>query len=116
MKSSSSCAVEISITAMDGEETVEPVPECLQGAVLATPGDSGSEPQELVKLPLRFTQMINCTDCDKQRLGDNLSDREKDIHTALKWIRQEIVSIAIVRKSLQTFLTLHRVNKKCHRL
>ena len=61
--------------------------------MLATSGDSGSEPQELVTLPLRFTQMINYTDCEKQRIGDNLSDREKDIHTALKWIRQEIVSI-----------------------
>ena len=86
MKSSSTCEVEISITAMDGEESVEPVPECLQGAVRATSGDSGSEPQELVTLPLRFTQMINCTDCEKQRIGDNLSDRERDIGTALMWI------------------------------
>ena len=84
MKSSSICEMEISITAMDGEETVEPVSECLQWAVLATLGDSESEPQELVTLPLSFTQMINCTDCEKQRFGDNLSDREKDIHTALK--------------------------------
>ena len=100
MKSSSRCEVEISITAMDGEETVESVPVCLQGGVLATPGDSGSKPQELVKLPLRFTQMMNYTDCDKQRLGDNISDRQNDIHTALKWIIQEIVSIAIVRNGI----------------
>ena len=93
MKSSSICEVEISITTMEGEETVEPVPECLQGAVMATPVHCRPEPKELITLPLRFTQMINCRDCDKQRIGDSLSDRENDIHTALKWIRQEIVSI-----------------------
>ena len=91
MKSSSKCEVEISII-MDGEETVEPIPECLQGAVMATPGDTESHPGENVTLPLRYTQMINCTDCEKQRIGDKLSDREKDLHTALKWIKQEIVS------------------------
>ena len=101
---------------MDGEETVEPVPECLQGTVLATPGDYGPEPQELVTLPLRFTQMINCRDYEKQRIGDNISDREKDIHTALKWIRQEIVSIAIVRKFVANFLDIASYKLKCYRL
>lgn len=90
MKSSSTCEVEISIT-MDGEETVESVPECLQGAVLSTPGDAKPETQEHVTLPLRYTQMLNCTDCEKQRVGDNMLDREKDLHTALKWIKQEIM-------------------------
>ena len=92
MMSSSTCEVEISITDMDGEETTEPVPECLQGAVMTNPGDSVPEPEEFVVLPPRFTKMINCTDCEKLGFGDNLLDREKDIHTALKWIRQEIVS------------------------
>ena len=113
MKSSGTCEVEISITAMDGEETVEPVPECLQGAVMTTQGDCEPEPKELVMLPLRFTQMINCRNCDKQRIGDNLSDREKDIQTALKWIKQEIVSIAIVRKFVANILDIVLYKLKC---
>ena len=95
MKSRSQCEVEISIT-MDGEETVEPVPECLQGAVMPAPGLSDSNSEEQVTLPLRYVQLMNCADCDKQRVGDKLSDREKDLHTALKWIKQEIVSYAIL--------------------
>ena len=67
--------------------------------MLATPGDS-VRTQELITLPPRFTQMINCTDCDKQIIGDSLSDREKDMHITLKWIRQEIVSIAVVRNGI----------------
>lgn len=99
MKSRSQCEVEISIT-MDGEETVEPVPECLQGAVMPAPELSDSNSEEQVTLPLRYVQLMNCADCDKQRVGDKLSDREKDLHTALKWIKQEIILMKEQDKAL----------------
>lgn len=104
MKSSSKCEVEISIT-LDGEELIEPVPTCLQGAFLP----SGSDVEKLVNdviLPPRYTQWVNnCTDTEKQKISDYLKqesilDRERDLGTALKWIKQEMVLMKEQDKAL----------------
>ena len=96
MKSSLKCDVEISIT-VDGEETVEHIPECLQGAFMCTSDDVICKCENDVSLPLRYTRFVNnCTDQDKVDIGKKLetetqSDREQDLHTALEWIKQEMV-------------------------
>lgn len=99
MKPTSTCDVEISIT-MDGMETVEPVPECLQEAFLSnSPRDTWKMMENHVILPKRFAQHIsNNTDSQKSEIqrvtaDDKMTDRERDIGTALSWIKQEIVSI-----------------------
>ena len=48
-----------------------------------------------VFLPLRYTQTLRKKNNNKPfiDMSDKLSDREKDLEQALKWLRQEIVSI-----------------------
>lgn len=103
MKPTSSCDVEISFT-MDGMETVEPVPECLQEMFLSnTLCDTCPAKQNDVILPERYAQLIStCSECEKERkqqkfAEDKISDRERDLGTALDWIKQEIVSRHIVK-------------------
>ena len=96
MKSSTKCDVEISIT-LDGEETVEPVPECLQGAFISSVHQPLPVLNNHVTLPLRYTQFVNnCTDVEEQKIGKEIENeepgqRERDLSTALRWIKQEMV-------------------------
>ncbi|XP_053395079.1 uncharacterized protein LOC123524204 [Mercenaria mercenaria] len=113
MKSCGRCDVEISVT-FDGMETVEPVPECLQEAFLSSsPTDTGTSQQNHVTLPSRYAQWINnCTDAEKQQISRDLAEekplkREKDLSTALEWIKQEMVIMKQQDKSLmKQFVTL----------
>jgi hypothetical protein len=98
MKSCGKCDVEISVT-FDGLETVEPVPECLQEAFLSSsPTETGTSQQNHVTLPNRYAQWVNnFTDAEKQEINVDMAtettrEREKDLGTALQWIKQEMVS------------------------
>lgn len=102
MKSSGKCDVEISVT-FDGLETVESIPECLQEAFLSSsPSDIGTSLENHVTLPIRYAQWVsNCTDSEKQEISRELAEerqfqREEDLSTALKWIKQEMVRLSLV--------------------
>lgn len=91
------CDVEISITTDTGEEHDKMhVPPCLQDAAV----ESGMNPEHVmspdtVRLPYRYVQIIghNKNGQTHPNMDNDLDSREKDLDTALKWIKQEIVSI-----------------------
>lgn len=97
MKSTSSCDVEISVT-VNGMETVEPVPECLQDVFLCHSLQGTCKTREnRVSLPKRYAQLLSGTTADekaeeRETITDKMSERERDIGTALDWIKQELVS------------------------
>ena len=110
MKSSGKCDVEISVT-FDGMETVEPVPECLQEAFLSSsPTEREKSQQNHVTLPNRYAQWVsNFTDVEKQKVIHEMAtetplEREKDLGTALQWIKQEMVRIFL---SLLIYMDLY---------
>lgn len=95
------CDVEISVTSDTGEkhETMR-VPPCLQDDdeesehVLMSPGT--------VRLPYRYVQIIghNKNGQTNPNMNNDLDSREKDLSTALKWIKQEIMQMKEQDKSL----------------
>jgi len=116
MKSTISCDVEISIS-MDGMETVEPVPECLQEAFLCPPSrhTRGTRENDVI-LPKRYAQLISGDTDDVEMVkprnssDDKLTDREQDIGKALDWIKQEIVSMfgwMVVINAIWLYLLLY---------
>ncbi|KAL4235973.1 hypothetical protein ACF0H5_004361 [Mactra antiquata] len=113
METNGKCDVEISIT-LDGLETVETVPECLQEVFLcSSPTEEENKAQNHVTLPNRYAQWVNnWPHAQHQQNGDvkceeKLGDREKDLGTALRWIKQEMVIMKEQDKALvRQFVTL----------
>lgn len=98
------CDVEISISA-DGEEydTIH-VPPCLQAATLGS-NDTPLRCKDTVRLPKRYVQRLYQARTSTEykptptSVSDSTENREKDLNTALKWIKQEIVSNTHVKPS-----------------
>ncbi|WAR23200.1 hypothetical protein MAR_036869 [Mya arenaria] len=119
----SKCAVEISIT-FDGTETVEPVPECLQDVFLNNSlNEVETQLENHIVLPKRYAQTTsNCTDAANTEIwreNENcrLEDRERDLSTALEWIKEEM---KIMKKQdraiLRQFVALRTqiIQLQCH--
>ena len=91
------CEVEINVNGESDEFDSLRVPPCL----LDTPEDvlpPCNCPKDVVRLPKRYVQRLYGKNSDsksvtKSSSRDNQDKREKDLNTALKWIKQEIVSV-----------------------
>ncbi|XP_060076663.1 uncharacterized protein LOC132556294 [Ylistrum balloti] len=106
MRSEIKCDVEISISA-DGEdfETIQ-VPPCLQAATLGSNETPLRCSKDAVRLPKRYVQRLYHARTNKEykpsptQTKDSTESREKDLDTALKWIKQEIMEMKEQDKSL----------------
>ncbi|XP_069127646.1 uncharacterized protein [Argopecten irradians] len=104
MRSDIKCDVEISISA-DGEDydTIQ-VPPCLQAATLGSNETPLGCTKDAVRLPKRYVQRLYHAKANREYkptpTKDSTENREKDLDTALKWIKQEIMEMKEQDKSL----------------
>ncbi|KAL3868786.1 hypothetical protein ACJMK2_041547 [Sinanodonta woodiana] len=102
MKSCVSYDVGISIT-LTNDDPVEHMPAFLQSAILADETDDNAAqlPSESVTLPERYQKCLD-NNCKMHvvKTEDNDKDREKDLETALKWIKQEMMLMKLQDRAL----------------
>lgn len=95
------CDIEINITSEDDNYDAIEIPACLRESTLQSLTNSVKE-NGVVRLPERYANKLkrNADVADSNghfvgdicSVGNDLVTREKDLSTALKWIKQEIVS------------------------
>ncbi|KAK3599810.1 hypothetical protein CHS0354_022375 [Potamilus streckersoni] len=102
MKSCVSNDVGISIT-LTNNDPVEHMPAFLQSAILADETEDSVVPlpAESVILPERYQKCLD-SNCKMHvvKNEDNAKDREKDLDTALKWIKQEMILMKLQDRAL----------------
>lgn len=89
------CDIEISVTAEEEEYDTIEIPQCLRESTVE-PMSNVVKHNDLVCLPDRYANKLRKSSENSEitngHFGNDLVSREKDLSTALKWIKQEIVS------------------------
>ncbi|XP_076088808.1 uncharacterized protein LOC143059206 [Mytilus galloprovincialis] len=97
------CDIEISVTAEDEEYDTIEIPQCLRESTVE-PMSSVVKQNDLVCLPDRYANKLRKSSENSEitngHFGNDLVSREKDLSTALKWIKQEILQMKEQDRSL----------------
>lgn len=99
------CDIEINVTGDNEFTSVDSleVPPCLRSPSFGHESRTLESVSETVTLPDRYQEVIGKTNIIQNHdniVMNDIESREKDLTTALQWIKQEIVSILVLRKNL----------------
>ena len=114
------CDIEISITSEGDEYDKIEIPACLRESSTDTLSDAVKE-NGIVDLPDRYANKLKMRKTGENgeitnghtSIGDDLIARENDLTTALKWIKQEIVSLCIPIVLIFVLIFTFYVHAKC---